>query len=244
MISWIIDAFLAMSALIAERESSLFLVDSNTSRKSIKSYAAFAVVYSLLLLSDGSRILIVSLLVAKACLSWMKDSAITWKWVTPILLSKVGFLLNLLAVVLPVLFASDFMALWPVLAAWKLNPVFLAYLLAYLICLSPSNYLITWLLSRRVHAFDFHDKNNQAGRLIGSLERIIILSLVLIGEFEAVGLVVAAKTIIRIEAVSGREGDNPKIKLTSEIVLLGTLMSLCIAGGLRFLLSKITPLLS
>jgi len=62
------------------------------------------------------------------------------------------------------------------------------------------------------------------GRAIGALERALALTLVLLGEYSALGLVVAAKTIARFKALEERE--------FAEYFLIGTLASLLLALAL------------
>jgi hypothetical protein len=64
------------------------------------------------------------------------------------------------------------------------------------------------------------------GRAIGVLERAMGLTLVLIGQYGALGLVVAAKSLARFKALEDRE--------FAEYFLVGTLASLLLAlvGGL------------
>jgi hypothetical protein len=59
------------------------------------------------------------------------------------------------------------------------------------------------------------------GRAIGALERALALTLVLLGEYGALGLIVAAKTIARFKALEERE--------FAEYFLIGTLASLLLA---------------
>jgi hypothetical protein len=61
-----------------------------------------------------------------------------------------------------------------------------------------------------------------AGKWIGIIERIIILIFVLFNQYSAIGLLVAAKGIIRFS-----EKDRQEIK--TEYLVIGTLMSICIA---------------
>jgi hypothetical protein len=58
-----------------------------------------------------------------------------------------------------------------------------------------------------------------AGKLIGITERFLSLALILLGQYEAVGLIIAAKSILRF---------NTTYK--SEYVLVGTLLSFAIAA--------------
>jgi len=61
----------------------------------------------------------------------------------------------------------------------------------------------------------------KAGWLIGVLERIIVFTFVLRGQYEAIGLLIAAKSILRF-----RDHDAD---LQTEYVLVGTLCSLLFA---------------
>lgn len=69
-----------------------------------------------------------------------------------------------------------------------------------------------------------------AGTWIGMLERLIIFFLVLISQYEAIGLLIAAKSIIRL-----KEGDQKM----SEYVLVGTLLSVSVAMVVGFIVSKL-----
>ncbi|OLC05631.1 MAG: hypothetical protein AUH42_07200 [Gemmatimonadetes bacterium 13_1_40CM_70_11] len=64
------------------------------------------------------------------------------------------------------------------------------------------------------------------GRMVGILERAIALTLVLLGQFGALGLIIAAKSLARFKAFEDRE--------FAEYFLVGTLASLLLAllGGL------------
>jgi hypothetical protein len=64
------------------------------------------------------------------------------------------------------------------------------------------------------------------GRTIGVLERALVLTLVLLGQYAALGLVIAAKALARFKALEDRE--------FAEYFLIGTLTSLLLAllGGI------------
>ena len=62
-----------------------------------------------------------------------------------------------------------------------------------------------------------------AGAFIGTLERIVIILLLSIGEYSAIGLVLAAKSVARYEQL--------KEKQFAEYYLLGTLLSTLLAVG-------------
>lgn len=68
------------------------------------------------------------------------------------------------------------------------------------------------------------DELNNAGALIGSLERIIIVLLLSVGEYAAIGLVLTAKSVARYDNIS-------KDQTFAEYYLLGTLLSTLFAIG-------------
>ena len=61
-----------------------------------------------------------------------------------------------------------------------------------------------------------------AGKWIGIIERIIILALVFNHQYEAIGLLVAAKGLLRFN-----EANRPEVK--TEYLLIGTLISMGMA---------------
>ncbi len=73
--------------------------------------------------------------------------------------------------------------------------------------------------------------NFHSGALIGCVERALMLAFVIISQYEALGFLVAAKSILRFSQVT--EGEK------SEYVLAGTLLSLAIALSLGILVLKI-----
>ncbi|MGB8194921.1 MAG: DUF3307 domain-containing protein [Chitinophagaceae bacterium] len=86
----------------------------------------------------------------------------------------------------------------------------------------PSAILIGEVTKQWRNALDSSDTLGQAGRWIGIVERIVILMLVLENQYEAVGLLVAAKTIIRFS-------DTNRTEQKTEYLLIGTLMSIGLA---------------
>lgn len=61
-----------------------------------------------------------------------------------------------------------------------------------------------------------------AGKWIGIMERVIILTLVIQNQYEAIGLLIAAKSLLRFN-----EANRPEIK--TEYLLIGTLISISLA---------------
>ncbi len=112
-----------------------------------------------------------------------------------------------------------------------------AIVTGFLLCAKPANIIIK-------NAFDVFsiqipkengdepaedDSLPNAGKLIGITERFLGLALIIIGQYGAVGLIIAAKSILRFS--------NPK---KSEYVLVGTLLSFGIAIFTGLLINIIT----
>ncbi len=103
---------------------------------------------------------------------------------------------------------------------------YIALLLGILICLKPSNIIIKEIIkAANIKVNKGSDDNNtedlpNAGKLIGIVERLLSLVFVLLGQYEAVGFIIAAKSLLRFA-----EGDKAK----SEYVLIGTLLSFSMA---------------
>ncbi len=91
-------------------------------------------------------------------------------------------------------------------------------LLGYAWLIWPVGYLIKYAL-QKITTPAPAEKIERGGKLIGRFERIIILTLVLLGSYEAIGFLIAAKGIIRF---------GEKDKITSEYVLVGTMLSYAI----------------
>ncbi len=101
------------------------------------------------------------------------------------------------------------------------NIVIPMFLFAILCCLKPANIFIKLILERyKIGEIEACESIKNAGALIGDLERILTLVFVLIGQYEAVGFIIAAKSLLRF-----RDTDTVK----TEYVLAGTLLSFGIA---------------
>lgn len=98
---------------------------------------------------------------------------------------------------------------------------FVALAIAVLVCWKPANIFIKLMLKHySVNMPEEKSSGFNAGALIGDIERWLILVFVLLQRYEAIGLLIAAKSIIRF-------GDKETTK--TEYVLAGTLMSIFIA---------------
>ena len=92
---------------------------------------------------------------------------------------------------------------------------------AILCILKPTNILIKLILERyKIGETASCESIKNVGALIGNLERIFTLVFVMIGQYEAVGFIIAAKSLLRF-----KDTDTAK----TEYVLAGTLLSFGIA---------------
>ena len=106
------------------------------------------------------------------------------------------------------------------------HPLRMNTIVAMMLALKPANILILLILGAcKVSITPSKDDdhgNFHSGELIGWLERGLMLLFVIMSQYEAIGFLIAAKSILRFnEASSGSE--------KSEYVLTGTLLSLTIS---------------
>ncbi len=98
---------------------------------------------------------------------------------------------------------------------------YVAAAVALLVCWKPANIFIKLMLKHySVNLPKEKASGFNAGSLIGDIERWLILTFVIMQRYEALGLLIAAKSIIRF-------GEKETAK--TEYVLAGTLMSIFIA---------------
>jgi hypothetical protein len=116
----------------------------------------------------------------------------------------------------------------------KMFAVVIAYLLAY----KPLSILIQLLLRPYLVQFENTDQANSglqtAGEYIGALERFLVITFVLLGQYAGIGFLLAAKSVFRFGDMR-RQTDR---KLT-EYIMLGTLLSFTFALLLGLMLSHI-----
>ena len=95
------------------------------------------------------------------------------------------------------------------------------FVLAILLCIKPANILIKSVLKKyQIGETQSCENIKNAGALIGNLERILTVVFVIIGQYEAIGFIIAAKSILRF-----KDTDTAK----TEYVLAGTFLSFGIA---------------
>ena len=92
----------------------------------------------------------------------------------------------------------------------------------YLFLASPAG----WLIGRLIRyvgkdSFPTDEGTKRMGFWIGCVERVVILTFVLVNHYDAVGLLTAAKSILRVSDEQARK--------QTEYVILGTFLSLAFA---------------
>jgi hypothetical protein len=97
---------------------------------------------------------------------------------------------------------------------------------AYVLCIWPAGHLIRRLVglfpklsinnSRAQNDSPQVQEPDNVGMYIGWMERILVLTLILIGQYEAIGFFIAAKSLLRFDSEN---------KAVTEYVLIGTLFS-------------------
>lgn len=134
----------------------------------------------------------------------------------------------------------SFYAEWPAVPDLLLflnDPDVLIVILAYLFILAPAAVLIRILTEkyqpdRQSRPAGFLEKKEgeeviglkDAGRFIGILERVMIVSFVLIQQFALIGFLIAAKSVLRYSDIKTNY-DRKRV----EYILIGTLLSFSIA---------------
>lgn len=104
---------------------------------------------------------------------------------------------------------------------FDIDPKYVVDAIAVFVCWKPANIFIKLMLKHySVNMPEEKDSGFNAGALIGTIERWLILLFVCLGRYDALGLLIAAKSIIRFS-----EKDTAK----TEYVLAGTLLSIFIA---------------
>ena len=100
----------------------------------------------------------------------------------------------------------------------------LTIITAFLIVIWPAGKAIGKITESLRKEISTAESLSNAGTYIGILERILVLIFVLIGQYGAIGFLIAAKSLLRVS----REGDENARKKT-EYVLIGTLLSFTVA---------------
>jgi len=109
-----------------------------------------------------------------------------------------------------------------VLLQLNTNPIIWKVVTAFIFVTTPAGILIGQLTKQWREKLEGSESLANAGKWIGIVERIIILIFVLENQYSAIGLLVAAKALIRFN-----EKDRSEIK--TEYLVIGKLMSISLA---------------
>lgn len=114
------------------------------------------------------------------------------------------------------------------------EPKYMVVIIAYLTIIFPVGFMIEkatkkWQIEISESKF-LEEGLDKAGRYIGILERILVLTLVLFNQISAIGFLIAAKSILRYG-----DKDIKGARKQTEYVLIGTLMSFSSAIALGLL---------
>lgn len=94
-------------------------------------------------------------------------------------------------------------------------------LMGYLVVIWPMRYIIA-LATQRWRKEIQNEGLMDAGKWIGQIERILILTFVFINKFEAIGFLITAKSIFRFSEIN-------KERKEAEYILIGTLLSFALS---------------
>ena len=101
-----------------------------------------------------------------------------------------------------------------------LDTKIMSYFVAYLIVVKPTSILVGKFAQRWQNVLSDSKGLHDAGMWIGYAERILALTFMLLGTYEALGFLIAAKSLLRFQ-----ETDTKR----TEYVLIGTLLSFGVA---------------
>ena len=138
-------------------------------------------------------------------------------------------IIHIAIIIVVVLVYNNYFQLNPIFN-FTLSANFLLIIGCYIFIAKPSNVI----LKETFTAFNIQASSSgnedlpNAGKLIGIIERFLVLTFVILNQFEAVGFLIAAKSILRFK-------DDNTIK--TEYVLIGTMLSFGIAITLGIIIN-------
>jgi hypothetical protein len=142
------------------------------------------------------------------------------KGVVPFLLDQIAHIAVIIALCI---YITDNQSLIAYVSALATNPKVLWVVCGYLIILSPSAVFIRMMLERLTANFSSEGSLPFAGQSIGMIERVLMLSFILLDQFAGLGFLLAAKSVFRFGDLSAS-----KDKKLTEYVMLGTLLSVSV----------------
>ncbi|CAN5380721.1 DUF3307 domain-containing protein [soil metagenome] len=101
--------------------------------------------------------------------------------------------------------------------------------MAYIFIIWPTGYFVAKATAHWRQEIEDIDKNelaglSYAGKWIGRIERVLILTFVIFNYYEAIGFLIAAKSIFRVNGIK-EKNDRKEV----EYILIGTLLSFAMA---------------
>jgi hypothetical protein len=134
-------------------------------------------------------------------------------------------LLHLVTIILAWLYlTNNFSQVFPSIMNCFTDKKSLAILTAFIFIIWPASTAIGKITEPFRKELSTTDSLRKAGTYIGISERILVLIFILIGQYAAIGFLIAGKSILRVS----RESDADARKKT-EYVLIGTLLSFTVA---------------
>ncbi|MFN0031461.1 MAG: DUF3307 domain-containing protein [Flavobacteriales bacterium] len=101
------------------------------------------------------------------------------------------------------------------------NEQFFTIATAYVFISWPASFLLKAMLkSFQFKQIEANESLQNAGQAIGILERILTLTFILISQYEVIGYLIAAKSLLRF-----REGNSHEPRIQTEYLIIGTLLS-------------------
>lgn len=136
------------------------------------------------------------------------------------------FFVDQAAHIVVILFVWDALVPGNISFLWLQNPAFLLTVVAVIFLTLPASIVTQVIISRWTPHTEDNDSESlkSAGKYIGILERLFVFAFVVAGQFQAIGFLIAAKSVFRF----GDLRDSKNRKLT-EYILIGTLVSFGIA---------------
>ena len=115
------------------------------------------------------------------------------------------------------------------------------YLFGVLLCINEANHLVRFLINKMMirpaepsSPEGSDEKEYNRGRIIGYLERVTFFFFITQAQYAALGFVISAKTLARFKALDERK--------FAEYFIIGTLLSVVIAGAVGLFIKFICPL--
>jgi len=175
-------------------------------------------------------LMLVSISVVHSIIDFFKstiDSTLNVKWSWFIFLADQALHLLSIFALLSLFYPMKSIGLLDQLFSLTVGINWLKFFVFLILITAGGSYFTASLCKRFTAKLDQQDSLENAGQYIGILERIIIAASILIGRFEIIGFLIAAKSIIR--------HNETKEKAFTEYYLIGTLTSFIWAGIFTYL---------